>query len=152
MKKIIAGLFLTGTFVLASAQTVSFDKTTLDYGTVKLGTDGHRSFTVKNIGDKPLIISKVQAQCGCTTPEIPTDPIMPGKTAQLKVGYDTNIAGPFVKIIEVYSNDPENGRSVINIKGNVDANATIAPAAVAATVIEKTATKAKTTKKKVARK
>lgn len=152
MKKILAGLFLTGTFILTSAQTVSFDKTTLDYGTIKLGTDGHRSFTVKNIGDKPLIISKVQAQCGCTTPEIPTDPIMPGKTAQLKVGYDTTIAGPFVKIIEVYSNDPENGRSVINIKGNVDANATIEPAGVSATVIEKTATKVKTTNTKGSRK
>ena len=87
MKKIFAGLFLTASFVFASAQTISFDKTTFDYGTVKAGADGHRFFTVKNTGDKPLIISKVQASCGCTTPEWSQDPIMPGKTAQIKVGY-----------------------------------------------------------------
>ena len=122
MKKLFAGLFLTASFAFASAQTISFDKTTYDYGTVKNGADGHRFFTVKNTGDKPLIISRVQASCGCTTPEVPKDPIMPGKTAQIKVGYDTKIVGPFTKIIEVYSNDPENSRSVITIKGTVDGN------------------------------
>ena len=120
MKKLFAGLFLTASFAFASAQTISFDKTTYDYGTVKNGSDGHRMFVVKNTGDKPLIISKVQASCGCTTPEWSQDPIMPGKTAQIKVGYNTKIAGPFTKIIEVYSNDPVNSRSVINIKGVVE--------------------------------
>lgn len=122
MKKVLAGLFLTASFAIASAQSISFDKTSYDYGTVKTGADGHRMFTVKNTGDKPLIISRVQASCGCTTPEWSQDPIMPGKTAQIKVGYDTKIVGPFTKIIEVYSNDPENSRSVITIKGTVDGN------------------------------
>ncbi|QOW10765.1 DUF1573 domain-containing protein [Kaistella flava (ex Peng et al. 2021)] len=128
MKKIFAGLFLAGTFALASAQTISFDKTVFDYGNVKTGADGHRVFKIKNTGDKPLIISRVQASCGCTTPEWSQEPIMPGKTADLKVGYDTKIVGPFTKIIEVYSNDADNSRSVITIKGNIgDAVATIAP-------------------------
>ncbi|MGA9211585.1 DUF1573 domain-containing protein, partial [Kaistella sp.] len=122
------GLFLVGTFALASAQTISFDKTVYEYGNVAVGADGHRVFIIKNTGDKPLIISRTQASCGCTTPEVTKDPIMPGKTAELKVGYDTKIVGPFTKIIEVYSNDAENSRSVITIKGNVgDAAATIAP-------------------------
>ena len=120
MKKIFAGLFLTASFAFASAQTISFDKTTYDYGTVKNGADGHRFFTVKNTGDKPLIISKVQASCGCTTPEWSQDPIMPGKTAQIKVGYNTTLTGSFAKIIEVFSNDATNSRSVINIKGTVE--------------------------------
>ena len=122
MKKIFAGLFLAGSFALASAQTISFDKTVFDYGTVKVGADGHRIFTVKNTGTKPLIISKVQASCGCTTPEWSQDPIMPGKTAPIKVGYNTTIVGPFTKIIEVYSNDAETSRSTITIKGNVMEN------------------------------
>src|SRR5690606_36662998 len=107
----------------ASAQTISFDKTTYDYGTVKAGSDGHRFFTVTNTGDKPLIINDIKASCGCTTPEWSKDPIMPGKTAKIKVGYNTTIKGVFVKTIEVFSNDPVNSRSVINIKGNVDAAA-----------------------------
>ena len=128
MKKIFAAALLTATFAIASAQSISFDKTTLDYGTVKNGADGHRIFTIKNTGDKPLIISKTQASCGCTTPEVTKDPIMPGKTAELKVGYNTTLTGPFAKNIEVYSNDPVNNRSVITIKGTVE------PAAEAATM------------------
>ncbi len=61
---------------------------------------------------------------------------MPGKTAQIKVGYNTTIVGPFTKIIEVYSNDPENSRSVITIKGTVDGNAAAEAVAVAAPAAE----------------
>ena len=142
MKKVLAGLFLTASFAFASAQTISFDKTTHDYGTVKNGSDGHRMFVVKNTGDKPLIISKVQASCGCTTPEWSQDPIMPGKTAQIKVGYNTKIVGPFTKIIEVYSNDPVNSRSVINIKGTVEGGGEISTRAEAAKEMKATVTPA----------
>ena len=120
MKKILAGLFMTGAIAFASAQTISFDKTTFDYGNVKAGSDGHRYFTVKNTGDKPLILSEVKPSCGCTTPEWSKDPILPGKETKIKVGYNTGIKGPFNKLIEVYSNDPANNRSVIYIKGNVE--------------------------------
>lgn len=123
MKKLFAAFAIVGFAAVASAQTISFDKTTYEYGTVKTGADGHRYFTVKNTGDKPLILSDVKASCGCTTPEWSKDPIMPGKTAQIKVGYNTTINGPFQKIIEVFSNDPVNSRSVLNIKGTVDPNA-----------------------------
>ncbi|MET3536421.1 DUF1573 domain-containing protein [Chryseobacterium limigenitum] len=131
MKKLIAGIALFGTFALASAQTITFDKTTFDYGTVKPSSDGIRFFTVTNTGDKPLVLSNVKASCGCTTPEFSTDPIMPGKSAKIKVGYNTAINGGFNKMIEVFSNDPANSRSVIYIKGTVDANApdvVVAPA------------------------
>lgn len=145
MKKLFAAVLLTASFAIASAQSISFDKTTVEYGTVKNGADGHRIFTVKNTGDKPLIISKVQASCGCTTPEWSQDPVMPGKIAKIKVGYNTTITGPFAKNIEVFSNDPENNRSVITIKGTVEAPAeaaTMSPAAVAApATMDKAATK-----------
>ncbi len=123
MKNLFAGIALFGTFALASAQTITFDQTTFDYGTIKPSSDGTRFFTVTNTGDKPLVISNVKPSCGCTTPEFSTDPIMPGKSAKIKVGYNTAINGQFMKNIEVYSNDPVNSRSVIYIKGNVDPNA-----------------------------
>lgn len=123
MKKLIAGIALFGTFAIASAQTITFDKTTYDYGMIKPGSDGTRFFTVTNTGDKPLIISNVKPSCGCTTPEFSQDPILPGKSAKIKVGYNTANAAPFNKMIEVFSNDPVNSRSVIYIKGDVNANA-----------------------------
>ena len=123
MKNLLAGIALFGTFAFASAQTITFDKTTFDYGTIKPGSEGTRFFTVTNTGDKPLILSNVKASCGCTTPEWSQDPILPGKSAKIKVGYNTTLNGEFLKMIEVFSNDPANSRSVINIKGKVDANA-----------------------------
>ncbi len=122
MKKLLAGFAFLGTMAFASAQTISFDNTVLDYGTIKPGSDGNRVFTVKNTGDKPLIISNVKPSCGCTTPDWSKEPILPGKTGQIKVHYNTT-PGPFQKMIEVFTNDPVNARSVIHIKGNVDANA-----------------------------
>ncbi len=122
MKKLFSTITLLGVFVLASAQTITFDKTVLDYGTVKTGSDGQRVFTVKNTGDKPLILSSVKASCGCTTPVYSTDPIMPGKSADIKVGYNTSINGAFTKQIEVFSNDPANQRTALTITGTVDPN------------------------------
>ncbi|WKS95565.1 DUF1573 domain-containing protein [Riemerella columbina] len=123
MKTVLMGLMLSVGF-MASAQTISFDKKTIDYGKIEKGAEGHRFFTVTNTGDKPLVISKVQPSCGCTTPEWSQEPIMPGKSTKIKVGYNTNIVSPFKKLIEVYSNDPKAGRSVVWIQGEVlDPNA-----------------------------
>lgn len=123
MKNLFAGIALFGTFALASAQTITFDRTTYEYGQIKPNSDGTRFFTVTNTGDKPLIISNVKPSCGCTTPEFSQDPIAPGKSAKIKVGYNTASVSPFNKMIEVFSNDPVNSRSVIYIKGEVTPNA-----------------------------
>lgn len=119
MKKLLSSLALAGTFFLASAQSISFDKTTWEYGDIKQGSDGNRVFTVKNTGDKPLILSQVKASCGCTVPSWSKEPIAPGKTAEIKVGYNTAKAGSFRKMVTVFSNDPKQSRSVLYIKGNV---------------------------------
>jgi hypothetical protein len=123
MKKMIGGLMLLGAFAFSNAQTISFDKTTIDYGTIPVNADGYRVFTFKNTGDKPLILSNVQPGCGCTASEWSKDPILPGKTGQIKAHYNTAIAAPFKKSIDVFSNDPANGRVVLYIQGTVDANA-----------------------------
>lgn len=125
MKKVIALVTLFGAVAFGAAQTITFNTTTLDYGTVKQNSDGNRVFTVKNTGNKPLIISSVKPACGCTTPDFSKDPIMPGKTGQIKVHYNTATLGSFQKLIEVFSNDPESSRSVIYIKGNVEGGASV---------------------------
>lgn len=119
MKKLVGGLLLFGVFAISNAQTITFEKTTIDYGTVKANSDGNKVFTFTNTGDKPLIVSNVVPSCGCTASDWTKEPVLPGKSGQVKVHYNTAIVNPFKKTIEVFSNDAKNGRIVLNIQGTV---------------------------------
>ena len=119
MKQIVfifmAILLATG---MASAQkkaVISAETTSFDFGTIK-EADGK----VSNTGDMPLVITRVIASCGCTTPEWPKEPVAPGKKAQIKVTFDpAGRPGPFTKTISVYSNG-KTGSFIMNIRGEVE--------------------------------
>jgi hypothetical protein len=87
-----------------NAPVITFDKTTHDYGTVYKGGDGTCEFKFTNTGVEPLILSNCTASCGCTVPDWPREPILKGKSASVKVKYDTNRVGPINKTINVMSN------------------------------------------------
>ncbi len=87
-----------------NAPEITFEKTTHDYGTVTKGGDGTCEFKFKNTGIEPLILSNVSSSCGCTVPEWPREPILKGKSAAIKVKYDTNRIGPINKTVTVMSN------------------------------------------------
>jgi hypothetical protein len=70
---------------LANMTTMSFDKMSHDYGKVPADSDNKTIFRVTNTGKKPLIIEKVSASCGCTTPSKPEKPIAPGKSDEIVV-------------------------------------------------------------------
>jgi len=67
--------------------TFSLDKQLHDFGNVKPESENTCRFKVTNTGEKPLIISKVSASCGCTTPHKPEQPILPGKSDYIEVGF-----------------------------------------------------------------
>ena len=93
---------------------------TIDYGTVNSDSDGLRTFTFKNTGDAPLIITNVQSTCGCTVPTKPTKPILPGETGKIDVRYNMK-AGTIRKSITVESNavNYDGGYVKLTIKGEV---------------------------------
>ena len=101
-----------------SQDSIVFEKMMHDYGTIVQGSDGNSEFKFTNKGKAPLILSNVQASCGCTVPEWPKEPILPGKTGSIKVKYNTNTVGAFNKSITVKSN-AINPTVVLQIKGNV---------------------------------
>lgn len=70
---------------LANMTTMSFDKMSHDYGKVPADSDNKTIFRVTNTGKKPLVIEKVSASCGCTTPSKPEKPIPPGKSDEITV-------------------------------------------------------------------
>ena len=98
--------------------SISFEKITHNFGAIKKKADASYDFVFKNTGNGPLIISNVTTSCDCTTPEWPKNPIMPGKTGKIKVGYDTKEAGVFNKTITVMSN-AKNNPFTLTIQGDV---------------------------------
>ncbi|CAM3305886.1 DUF1573 domain-containing protein [Zobellia roscoffensis] len=125
MKKIVLVLFvgLMGLTLTAQdkAAKIEFKSETVDYGEIQKGADGVRIFEFTNTGQAPLIISKVSSSCGCTIPKKPEDPILPGKTGEISVKYDTNRVGPIRKAITVISN-ADTPTKVLKIKGEVKAS------------------------------
>ncbi len=127
MKKFIFSLAFVaasalGTFAqteIVSGPAISFDKDVHDYGTINKGADGTCKFIVTNIGTEPLIIDQCKGSCGCTVPLCDKAPIMPGKTSEISVKYDTTRVGPITKSVTVTSNATNEPTKVIRIKGTV---------------------------------
>ena len=93
-----------------------------DFGDIKEGVQKVHSFIFTNNGSKPLIITDAMASCGCTTPEWPKEPVLPGKRGKITVTYNSaGHAGAFIKNIFISSNAITPGASsyVLHIKGNV---------------------------------
>jgi hypothetical protein len=105
MKKI----FLFATALVLSVAAISQQKAddvikmnteTHDFGKIKQNVPVTYFFEIKNTSDKPVVIENASASCGCTVPEKPTQPIMPGKSDKLKVVYNAATVGPINK--EIY--------------------------------------------------
>src|SRR5690349_11732778 len=96
-------LFLIAAFVVgfaANAQQKADDiikvkSEQFDFGKIKQNTPVTTYFEIKNTSDKPVVIENATASCGCTTPEYAKEPIAPGATSRIKVGYNAAAVGTF---------------------------------------------------------
>lgn len=103
----------------ASLAAFAWVSTAHDFGKIKLGVPVTHEFKFTNTGKVPLIITNVQASCGCTTPAWTKDPVMPGGTGFIKATYNAASAGVFGKSVTVTANvDP--GFVQLTIKGEVE--------------------------------
>lgn len=109
-QKLILALLLPAALLFSSYDTVlgplcNFDKLTHDFGSFKEGQVVETTFTLKNTGDKDLIITSVEQPCGCTIPSWTQEPIPVGSSGQIKVRYNSaDRPGPFRKTLRVYTN------------------------------------------------
>jgi len=101
-----------------NAPQIKFENVVYDYGTIFQNGDGNCEFKFKNTGKEPLILTTVRSSCGCTVPKWPQEPILPGKSAAIKVKYDTRRLGIINKQITVRSNAIES-TIVLRIKGKI---------------------------------
>jgi hypothetical protein len=87
---------------------ITFKENSKDFGDITQGQQVAHTFVLTNTGKQPLIISNVAATCGCTVPSWPKEPVAPGKSAEIKVSF--NSAGKVGKqnsVVRIYSNASE---------------------------------------------
>ncbi|MHB9055183.1 MAG: DUF1573 domain-containing protein [Paludibacteraceae bacterium] len=119
---IIAAIMIGFYTVNVSAQkaVITFDEKAYDFGQIKEdGGNVSHIFEFTNTGTTPLVIQRVNASCGCTTPEWTQTPIESGKKGKVTAIYSPmGRPGAFTKEVYVYSN-AKNEMERLTITGNV---------------------------------
>lgn len=123
MKKILllatAFMFTLGAMAQPKPEDViKVNSETHDFGKIRQGEPVTFVFELKNISDKPVVVENTSASCGCTTPEKPTEPIMPGAVGKVKVVYNAANPAPFTKDVYIKLAGID-AQKVVHITGEV---------------------------------
>ncbi len=104
-EKIVDDAVVETATALKDSTTVQIIDSAYNFGKVTDGEKVEYSYRFKNTGNKPLVIVDASASCGCTVPQKPEKPIMPGETGYIKVAFDSKgRVGNAHKSITVVSN------------------------------------------------
>lgn len=79
-------------------------------------------FAVQNTGNDDLVISNLVTSCGCTTAELTSNVIPPGKRADLTVYFDADYhqtRGEVVRLVWFATNDPTYPWAEVRLTANV---------------------------------
>jgi uncharacterized protein DUF1573 len=132
MKKILSVICLCAFCFISNAQlaanataiptvikpdVLQLKETTHNFGKIPQGRPATYTFEIVNTGTEPLRLENVQASCGCTTPEWSKEPIAPGASANIKVGYNAYAEGMFNKTVTIFYKDHQT--KAITITGEV---------------------------------
>ncbi|HEY0055018.1 MAG TPA: DUF1573 domain-containing protein [Pedobacter sp.] len=109
MKKFLTICAVILSFTALTAMTVAvaefkFTEETHDFGKIPQGKPVTYEFKFVNNGDTPLIISNVEATCGCTVPTYSNTPVQKGETGVITATFNALAVGSFSKTITVKSN------------------------------------------------
>lgn len=85
---------------------IKFEETKFDFGVIQeKGNPVTHNFEFINKGNANLVIIDATAQCGCTKPKYPKNPISPGKKGIISVTFHPRgFQGEFEKTVTVRTN------------------------------------------------
>ncbi len=102
------------------APKIVFDEKVFNFNKIKQGEKLDHSYTFTNTGKSDLVIRKVKASCGCTAIMTTNKVIKPGETGEIKMAFNsTGRLGNQNKTITIITNDPDNPRELLWIRGEV---------------------------------
>lgn len=84
---------------------MAIDTPSVDLGTLMQGDTIMHVYNFKNTGNMPLVLSNVNASCGCTTPSYSTEPVAPGERGFITVKFNSKgKEGKLNKTVTAYAN------------------------------------------------
>ncbi|MCA0428919.1 MAG: DUF1573 domain-containing protein [Bacteroidetes bacterium] len=98
---------------------IKFDEEIFDFGKISQGEKVSHAFYFKNTGNKSLVITSASGSCGCTVPEWPKEPVLPGQNAKVNVIFNSEgKSGYQEKTITIVTNC-EPATRIIKIKTEI---------------------------------
>jgi hypothetical protein len=98
---------------------LKFDKTEHDFGVINEGDVVETVFYFTNSGKSELIITSAKGSCGCTVPEWPKEPIMPGEAGEIKVKFNSDRKPNLQQKQITLVTNTEQGKEILKIKAQV---------------------------------
>lgn len=99
--------------------SIEFEQQEFNFGTITQGEKVKNVFVFTNTSETPLIIYNAKGSCGCTVPEWPREPILPGESSQLMVVFDSKgKKGNTAKRVTITANT-EIPNTYLTLKGTI---------------------------------
>ena len=124
---ITAGVSLAAS-VSDSAQKLVCSQPVYDFGEAPYRANIRRTFILKNEGDLPLEIKQILPDQGCAVSPVSQTRLAPGEETRLSVEFPLyGRSGPQLKTITVESDDPEQPKMTLTLKGTAVEEVVIDP-------------------------
>lgn len=113
--------FLTLGFIETTAQPkLSIDSMRIDLGVMYSGATKTGKITLKNIGNQPLKILRVQPSCGCTTVKQPKSELQPNESDVVEISFNSSLwRGNVEKYVNIETNDPTSQYLAVKLTAEV---------------------------------
>lgn len=98
---------------------IKFEEETHDFGRITQGEKVTYAFKFKNTGGANLIIASANGSCGCTIPDYPKKPILPGEEAVVNVVFASEGKSGMVEKSVTLVTNCEPSTRIIYIKANI---------------------------------
>lgn len=99
---------------------IKFTETLFAFGEIKQGDVVEHVFKFKNEGNAPLLLTNVQATCGCTVPQWPRETaIAPGEMGEIKVVFNSRGKGGMQSKTITVSSNAQNATERIRITASI---------------------------------
>jgi hypothetical protein len=104
----------------AKVAVASIVEREFNFGNIPQGSKVTHEFEIENRGGADLIIERLTPSCGCTATTVTAPVVKPATTEKIRVEFDSSgFSGAKVKTVEVLTNDRENRKVLLTLKGSV---------------------------------